>query len=190
MPTAVTLPTSIGGFTFKGIHSSVYGVRQNPGQEVLMPEKRRSLLTIPGRSSAIVQEDGGYDLRTQTIECSYAAQEGVDLYRQVRKIAGWLDGVGELVFDYEPSMRYMAFLSSSPPSVRKLTYATFELEFTFNSPFAYEAAEDTDADISVSGGSFAITTDGTVKTPVILTLTNTGTETITNIIITASHIEA
>jgi phage-related protein len=190
MSYAVTLPGTIGGFTFKGVHSSVYGVRQTPKSQVLTPQKRRTLLVIPGRSSAIIQEDGGYDVRTETVECSYAAQEGVNLYRQVRRIAGWLDGIGELVFDYEPEMRYMAFLSSPPPTIKMLSHAIFDLEFTFNSPFAYEVAEAVNANINNSGDSFVIATDGTIKTPVILTLTNIGTTVITNIVITASHIEA
>lgn len=190
MAIAVNLPPTLGGFSFKGVHSSVYGVRQTPGSQVLSPSKRRTLLSIPGRSSAIIQEDGGYEPRRESIECSYAAQEGVDLYRQMRRIAGWLDGVGELSFDYEPDMKYQAFLSSSPPTVKMLSHATFDLEFTYNHPFAYEAAEGLEADVLNSGDTFTITTDGTVKTPVVLTLTNTGSQTITNLIITASHIEA
>ncbi len=60
MAQVVNLPPHYGGFTFKGIHSSVYGVRETPGTRVLSPVKRRSLIEIPGRSSAVIQEDGGY----------------------------------------------------------------------------------------------------------------------------------
>ena len=136
MPSAVNLSPNLGGFTFKGIHSSTFGVRETPGDRVLSPLKRRSLIEIPGRSSAVIQEDGGYQSRVESISCSYAAQEGISLQRQVRLIAGWLDGVGELTYDYEPEMHYNAFLSSAPPTVKALEYATFDLEFTINHPFA------------------------------------------------------
>ena len=187
MPSAVNLSPNLGGFTFKGIHSSTFGVRETPGDRVLSPLKRRSLIEIPGRSSAVIQEDGGYQSRVESISCSYAAQEGVSLQRQVRLIAGWLDGVGELTYDYEPEMHYNAFLSSAPPTVKALEYATFDLEFTINHPFAYENAQQLVFDIA-SGEAFSIETRGTVKTPVRLVIKNTGTNPIKNLVITSRFI--
>lgn len=187
MSRVVNLPNEIGGFSFNGVHSSVYGVRQTPTDRVLSPQKRRTLLEIPGRSSAIIQEDGGYNTRVESITCSYVAQPNVSLQRQVRLIAGWLNGVGELTFDYEPEMHYQAFLSSAPPTKKMLEYATFDLEFTINHPFAYETAENSLFNIE-SGDSFIVTTDGTIETPAIITIKNTGTKPITNILIKISHI--
>ncbi|MGL5255379.1 MAG: hypothetical protein ACRC9L_10395 [Brevinema sp.] len=187
MSRPVNLPSTIGGFTFKGIHSSVFGVRETPGDRVLSPLKRRSLIKIPGRSTAVIQEDGGYQTRVESISCSYVAQEGVSLQRQVRLIAGWLDGVGELTYDYEPEMHYNAFLSSAPPTVKALEYATFDLEFTINHPFAYETAQQMTLDLQ-SGEPFSIQTEGTVKTPVRLVIKNTGTKPIKNLVITSRFI--
>ncbi|MGL5253671.1 MAG: hypothetical protein ACRC9L_01420 [Brevinema sp.] len=187
MSHAVNLPPTLGGFTFKGIHSSVFGVRETPNNRVLSPLKRRSLIEIPGRSSAVIQEDGGYQSRVESISCSYVAQEGVSLQRQVRLIAGWLDGVGELTYDYEPEMHYNAFLSSAPPTVKALEYATFSLEFTINHPFAYETAQQKSFDLK-SGETFSIKTDGTVKTPVRLFIKNTGTKPIQNLVVTSKFI--
>lgn len=178
----------LGGFTFKGIHSSVFGVRETPGDRVLSPLKRRSLIEIPGRSSAVIQEDGGYNSRIETISCSYGAQPGISLQRQVRLIAGWLDGVGELTYDYEPEMHYNAFLSSAPPTVKMLEYATFDLEFTINHPFAYETAQQEVFNI-VSGDSIRVITDGTVKTPIRLTIKNTGDQPIHNLVLTSRFIQ-
>lgn len=187
MAQAVNLPPNYGGFTFKGIHSSVFGVRETPGTRVLSPLKRRSLIEIPGRSTAVIQEDGGYQSRIESIQCSYAAQEGISLQRQVRLIAGWLDGVGELTYDYEPEMHYNAFLSSAPPTVKALEYATFDLEFTINHPFAYETAQQLVFDVQ-SGGAFTIETEGTVKTPIQLIIKNTGTETIKNLVVISKFV--
>lgn len=178
----------LGGFTFKGVHSSMYGVRETPGDRVLSPLKRRSLIEIPGRSSAVIQEDGGYNSRVESILCSYARQPDISLQRQVRLIAGWLDGVGELTFDYEPEMHYNAFLSSAPPTVKMLEYATFELEFTINHPFAYETAQQAIFNIT-SGDSIRIDTAGTVQTPIRITIKNVGQNPIKNLVITSKFIQ-
>lgn len=178
----------LGGFTFKGIHSSAFGVRETPGDRVLSPLKRRSLIEIPGRSTAIIQEDGGYNARVESIICSYARQPDISLQRQVRLIAGWLDGVGELSFDYEPEMHYNAFLSSAPPTVKMLEYATFELEFTINHPFAYETAQQKVFNVT-AGSSIIVNTEGTMKTPVRIIITNTGNVPINNLVLTSKFIK-
>jgi len=177
----------LGGFTFKGIHSSTFGVRETPGDRVLLPLKRRSLIDIPGRSTSVIQEDGGYEPRVETISCSYGAQPGVSLQRQVRLIAGWLDGVGELTYDYEPEMHYNAFLSSPPPTVKQLEFATFELEFTCNHPFAYETAQEVNYSIN-SGDVITINSQGTTKTPVRIYISNPTETPIKNLVITHMYI--
>lgn len=178
----------LGGFTFKGVHSSVYGVRETPSSRVLSPRKRRSLIEIPGRSSSFIQEDGGYEARQESILCSYAAQEGVDLQMQVRRIAGWLDGIGELTFDYEPTMHYNAFLASAPPTVKMLELAQFTLDFTITHPFAYEAAVQQKQFIGTNK-TVQVITDGTTKTPFRLIIKNVTNKKITSIKITHRFIE-
>lgn len=180
-----------GGFTFKGVHSGTFGVYETPESQVLLPQKRRTLIDIPGRSESFIQEDGGYNSRVESISCSYAPRPGENLQRQVRLIAGWLSGVGELTFDYEPEMHYNAFLSSAPPAVKQMAmqYATFELEFTINHPFAYETAQQLHFEEVVSGTSISLLTDGTVSTPVRLIIKNTGDKPIQNLIVTQKFIE-
>ena len=170
----------LGGFKFKGVHSSVYGVRETPSSQVLSPLKRRSLIEIPGRSNSFIQEDGGYEPRQESILCSYAKQEGVDLQRQVRLIAGWLDGVGELTFDYEPTMHYNAYLSSPPPTVKMLEFAQFTLDFTITHPFAYETAVQQIQYIS-NNETVEVVTNGTVETPVRIIIKNLTNKKITSI---------
>ena len=180
-----------GGFTFKGVHSSTFGVYETPESRVLLPQKRRTLIEIPGRSESFIQEDGGYNSRIESISCSYIPREGENLQRQVRLIAGWLSGVGELTFDYEPEMHYNAFLSSAPPTVKQMAmqYATFTLEFTINHPFAYETAQQLKFSDAKSGTPITVQTDGTVSTPIRLIIKNTGDKTIHNLIITQHYIE-
>lgn len=179
-----------GGFTFKGEHSSKYGVFQTPDSRVLSPLKRRTLIDIPGRSTAFVQEDGGYNSRVESVICSYARQlmPDVSLQRQVRLIAGWLSGVGQLTFDYEPEMHYNAFLSNAPPGVKKLEYAQFTLEFTINHPFAFETAIHQSHTIT-NANPITIQAQGTIETPIRMIISNTGTTTINNLVITRKIIE-
>jgi len=181
-----------GGFTFKGTHSSVYGVYETPESRVLLPQKRRTLIDIPGRSEAFIQEDGSYNSRVESISCSYVPREGESLQRQVRLIAGWLSGIGELTFDYEPEMHYKAFLSSAPPTVKQMAmqYATFDLEFTINHPFAYETAKEVHVDDGTGPEKIiTIETDGTISTPIRFVIKNISNKTIKNLIITQKFIE-
>ena len=178
----------LGGFTFKGVHSSVYGVRETPSSRVLSPRKRRTLIEIPGRSASFIQEDGGYEARQESILCSYAAQEGVDLHMQVRRIAGWLNGVGELTFDYEPTMHYSAYLDSAPPTVKMLEFAQFTLDFTIAHPFAYETAVQQKQSIS-NNEIVEVVTNGTVETPVRIIIKNLTNKTITSIKLVHRFIE-
>jgi predicted phage tail component-like protein len=178
-----------GGFTFKGVHSSTYGVFETPEDRVLSPLKRRTLITIPGRNTAFVQEDGGYDARVESISCSFA-QESIptaNLQRQVRLIAGWLSGMGELTFDYEPEMHYYAFLSNAPPTVKHLQYAQFTLEFTCNHPFAYETAISEHFTIT-DKSPITIQAEGTVETPIRMVIKNTSNKPIQNLAITRRFI--
>ena len=182
----------IGGFTFKGIHSSTYGVRETPSNKVLSPLKRRTLIEIPGKSSAFIQEDGGYQPRVESMICSYGRQYGVDIREQVRRIAGWLDGVGELTFDYEPTLHYNAYISTPPSVVTMLEFSQFQVEFTMTHPFAYETAIEEVHIIDAFDplNQIPITVRGTVKTPVrIIIKNNSETETITGIKIVHRYIE-
>ena len=178
----------LGGFTFKGVHSSVYGVRETPSSRVLSPRKRRSLIEIPGRSTSFVQEDGGYESRRESILCSYGRQEGVDLQLQVRRIAKWLNGIGELTFDYEPTMHYNAYLDSAPPTVKMLEFAQFSLDFVIIHPFAFETAIQQKQFIN-NGETVQVITDGTVETPVKIIIKNVTNKTITSIKIVHRFIE-
>jgi phage-related protein len=179
----------LGGFTFKGIHSSTYNVRETPTKKVLSPQKRRNLITIPGRSKAFIEEDGGYEPREESIFCSYVLPDGADIYAEMRRIALWLSGIGELTFDYEPNLHYTAYVSSPPPTVTMLEYALFEVEFTITHPFAYETAIQVDQFLGVSDPVIEITTGGTVETPVRLIIKNLTNTTMNKLKIYHKYIE-
>lgn len=178
-----------GGFSFKGIHSSTFGVVETPESRILLPQKRRNLIDIPGRHTAVIEESGTYNSRVESILCSYVdprllgKEPAENLQRQCRLIAGWLNGVGELTFDYEPEMHYNAFLSNAPPLVKHLEYAQFTLEFTCNHPFAYESAVTYRFTNVTDAKTISMNVGGTIETPVKLTIKNVGTSTIKNLVL-------
>lgn len=198
------MTTMIGGFTFKGIHSSTYNVRETPSSRILSPRKRRELIEIPGRSTPFIQEDGGYEPRVESIICSYARQkkevidpsgnstwEDVDIYEQVRKIAGWLVGIGQLSFDYEPNLYYNAYVSTAPSLITMLEFAQFQVEFTIVSPFAFETpTQRTDYLYHAApGNKITINREGTVNTPVKFIITNNTNFTLTKLMIYNKYIK-
>ncbi len=180
-----------GGFTFKGIHSSTFGVFETPQERVLSPKKRRTLITIPGRSTAFIQEDGGYDVRNESIVCSFAQETlpDVNLQRQVRLIAGWLSGEGELTYDYEPEMHYHAFLADAPPTIKDLQFAQFTLNFTCNHGFAYETAISKAQSAVTNNTKIKVEASGTIETPIRMIIKNTGSTTVNNLAITRRFIK-
>ena len=61
-----------------------------------------------------------------------------------------------------------------------MQYATFELEFTINHPFAYETAQQLQFTDVIPGTPVSLTTEGTVSTPIRLVIKNRGDSTVIN----------
>ncbi len=95
----------VTGFTYKGIHSSTMGVRLQTKSRPILPEVRQSLLTIPSADGSLdysaATEFGRamYEDRIFTVVLYVGAKDIADLQCKVSKIAVWLMGSGELVFD-------------------------------------------------------------------------------------------
>ena len=101
------------GFTFNGVHSSEFNIYCDPASRQLIPEKRRSLTVVPGRSGSFAQTDGAYNDRSESFTCYYTRQPGTDIARQAREIAAWLSENGVLRFDSEPDKYYKRHLNSN-----------------------------------------------------------------------------
>jgi len=175
------------GFSFRGIHSGTYGVFCQPLSRVLIPERRRSPIVIPGRSGVYRQEDGGHDVRRESITCSFVKPPGVTVAHFTRQIAGWLSEEGELTFDSEPGKYYRAYLAGAPPLEKHLLYGQFELAFEMNPPYAYELPQS----INTSGAgqiTVSVKTDGTARTPVRIVIRNNGPTTIRNLVLLHSTV--
>lgn len=97
------------GFTFNNVHSAEMGVVFKSVDRTLLPAKRVTQYTIPGKSGTYDIEDG-YENRD--ISCTVAFVGTNYMYQGVRTkaraVAEWLSGEGLLVFDDEPEKAYSA----------------------------------------------------------------------------------
>lgn len=91
------------GFTFNNVHSADMGVVFRSSDRTLLPPKRITQYTIPGRSGTYDIEDG-YDNREITLDVSFVgeAYNYPGVRSRARAVAAWLSGEGLLVFDDEP----------------------------------------------------------------------------------------
>ncbi|MBQ7436107.1 MAG: phage tail family protein [Oscillospiraceae bacterium] len=174
------------GFTFNSGHSQSYGIVVNPTQRIILPEKRRVMIEIPGRSGYHSQSDGTYLAREETFHCYYVRPENISLADSARRIALWLSGEGRLEFDNEPGKYYDAFVVGAPPQIRHLQYGEFDVTFCYSPPFAYtEIQQESDTIVSNSGYIF-LPVNGTADTPCRIIIKNVGTRTINNLRVTRS----
>lgn len=166
------------GFTFRGVHSSEFGIICDPQSRQLIPERRRNLLVVPGRSGSVRQDDGTYEDRTEQFTCYYIPGPGENVSLKAREIAAWLAEDGILSFDNEPEKMYDAFFTGSPTLAKHLKYGEFKLTFTYSPPFAYTAQQSLTQNITSNNDTMQILVDGTAPTPCRIIIRNVGNTTI------------
>jgi predicted phage tail component-like protein len=124
------------GFTFNNAHSGAMGVVFKSTDRTLLPSKRVTQYTIPGKSGTYDIEDG-YENREITCELSFVGTnyhyEGVRT--KARAVAGWLSGEGLLVFDDEPEKAYIAKVITGVSIEQIAVTGRCEVAFTC-APFA------------------------------------------------------
>lgn len=169
------------GFTYRGIHSTVYNIICDPTARQLIPERRRNTVVVPGRSGSYSQEDGAYNVRSETFRCYYTKRNDSTISLQAREIAAWLAVEGVLCFDNEPDKYYDAYFNGSPPLSKHLKYGEFDLSFTYSHPFAYTAQQSMVVTITTEDDKLIVPVAGTAPTPVRMIIKNAGTTTIENL---------
>jgi len=174
------------GFTFNSGHSESYGIVVDPTSRIILPEKRRILTDIPGRSGYHVQSDGTYLARQESFHCYYVKPDNMSLADSARRIALWLSGEGRLEFDNEPGKYYDAFVVGAPPQQRHLKYGEFNVTFCYSPPFAYTEKQEQTATITSNSGFILLPVNGTADTPCRIIIKNMGNRVIQNIRVTRS----
>lgn len=101
------------GFTFNDVKSYEMGVVFKSTDRTLLPSKRVTQYTIPGKSGTYDIEDG-YENREISCELSFVGTNAqyAGVRTRARALAGWLSGEGLLVFDDEPEKAYSAKIIS------------------------------------------------------------------------------
>ena len=84
----------MSGFSFKGVHSSKFGIYTQDQSRTLLPPKREGKITIPGRSGYYDDVGAVYNERAESVLCSFVCPEGKTVPEVCREIAYWLSGSG------------------------------------------------------------------------------------------------
>lgn len=160
----------MSGFTFKGIHSSTFGIYTQDQDRTILPPRREGKIEIPGRSGYYDGiSKGVYSERDESLLCSFKCPPGRTIPEMCREIAYWLSGTGRLYYDKEPDKHYMAHISGEAPMEQHLKYGKFTITWSCNPPFAFGRTVTQ----PIASGSNAVAYRGTVETPCIIVLRNT-----------------
>ncbi|MCD8391217.1 MAG: phage tail family protein [Firmicutes bacterium] len=132
------------GFTYKGIHSSAYGITVKTQDRPIIPAaktKTYSALYMDGTydfSEANPYERRFYEERVFTEVLQITAENLSELQKSIGKIAVWLLGGGDLIFDDTPNVRWTArcdgSISFAPERRGKSAVVTVQFKV---SAFAY-----------------------------------------------------
>ncbi len=159
----------MSGFSFRGVHSSAFGILTQDQSRSILPPPREGKITIPGRSGYYAGMTAGvYDERVEAILCSFKRPQGKTVPEMCREIAYWLSGTGRLYYDKEPDKYYMASISGGPPMEQHLKYGQFTLTWVCNPPFAFGRTVTQ----PIASGQNRVGYRGTAETPCVIVLKN------------------
>ncbi len=165
--------TGINGFTFNGVHSSAHGIIMLSKDRTTLPALRKRAVTVMGRHGEYDFGGNAYNNRIITFECAFIASDPANIRAKLRPIAAWLSQKGRLLFDDEPGVFYIGRLYSDVGLSQKNGVGSFTLQFDCE-PFAYAEQTSVTGTITESGKSIFAANTGTVETPCMIRLTNTG----------------
>ena len=85
----------MSGFSFRGVHSSKFGIYTQDTSRIILPPRREGKVVIPGRSGYYDGVAGNvYDERAETIHCAFKCPKG----KTVPEVYGEFD----LTWNYNP----------------------------------------------------------------------------------------
>ncbi len=106
------------GFKFKGRHSSDFGIVAKTKSKPIVPEQKVYTYDLPGADGEIDMSECNeygrtmYKSRLIEIELQISADGLSELQRTAARIAAWLTGKGELIFDDSYGAKWDARVSS------------------------------------------------------------------------------
>jgi len=158
-----------------------FGVLVNQRTTFLPPLRRRQF-EVDGRDGLVEFSNNVFDMRTLLVECfMYDPKRIIEKQRQ---LAGLLSQRGRISFSDEPELHYIGRVYGGADLVRLDHRArTFELSFECE-PFLIGAVRGV---TGIGGAQLAYA--GTARTPMRISITNTGSAPINGITITHSIVE-
>jgi len=174
-------------FTLGGKTARELGlVMLRESQRPILPGTMDKTMHIPGRHGAW---DFGAELdaRVFELECAFVTKNRVELQQRITALAAHLvDSYGrprklELRFDVQPDRYWIVRYAGRLPVERVAGLGRFTLPLVAFDPFAYGPDRVYETVITQSPFSFSIQSDGDVRTPPVIVLTNIGTTTLNQI---------
>ena len=164
------------GFSFKGVHSSIFGIGVRSEDRSLLPEREVVRYTIPGLDGTIKFDNGTYKPREISMRLGLINKNWHALREQARLIAEWLQGDGQLIFDDEPDKFYDAsvYTSIKTEQINLLPIAECSVVFECQ-PFA-KSLETFSASktITVNRDTVSIASTGSASACCEIEITNNG----------------
>jgi predicted phage tail component-like protein len=176
------------GCTFKGKHSfKDFGLIMKSDDRSVLPATKIAQVDIPFLDGKIdLQKEPIYDNRIISVTFNYSFIEAKyprtleSIHQRKRQIANWLSGQSQLIFDDEPGKFYNAKIFNAIGFEQEIDSASFSVGFE-STPFALNTPLLQTQYITIQGQRVPLDIIGNVKTAGVITLTNVGTTTITNI---------
>jgi len=174
-------------FTLGGKTARELGlVMLRESQRPILPGTLDKTMVIPGRHGAW---DFGAELdaRVFELECAFVTRNPRELQQRITALAAHLvDSYGrprklELRFDVQPDRYWIVRYAGRLPVERVAGLGRFTLPLVAYDPFAYGPDRVYETVITQSPFSFSIQSDGDVRTPPVIVLTNIGTTTLNQI---------
>ena len=171
------------GFFFNNRHSREFWMAMEDAQRPLLPALRRNDYEITGRHGTVDFGGETYATRQIQIDICFISDNIYNLQAVARDIAFWLSGKGLLWFDDEPDKAFDAVIYESVDTDQLIRTKRSSVVFECQ-PFAKTINYLQSVHSGASSGHVVdIYSDGTVPTPVIIIIKNTGGLDIENIAI-------
>jgi len=140
----------LGGFTYKGIHSSAYGIRcQIDTNSNAFGVSNATVQSIGGTGYYSGYRSNEYDYRAPksiSLTCSFLKEDMPDIpvRQRMRQAIGWLTGKGVLSFDIDPGIFYNVYALNSNENLILEEGAAITIEFQLLDSYGYSEAKQLD----------------------------------------------
>lgn len=152
--------------TYNGTTNADHGLAVTTRPSIPAPQKRASLITVPGRDGALIETDGAFDPIQIDIALNYT---GTNLGDKFRAAKAWLQGSGELSFSDDSAVFYRVLAMTVSANNRRALYGADLTATAICDPYTYYTSGKTEITLAST-----ITNNYAVAKPVYK-ITGTGT---------------